>query len=206
LDLVTDAHWEVRVAALEALAKLRDAKSGDRVLRCLKDPDKEVRQQAADTLGQLGLAEAVPSLIATLVDEESSVRQAAARALPKIDPHWEYHEATRLALDPIREALHHSNHAVQYAAAGVLRRIGESRTKQAEAAQAANTSIFGRGRDATSILIELLSDEDPDIRQAVAGSLGRLRAKEAVEPLRRALMDSKREVREAAEEALSSLT
>jgi HEAT repeat protein len=81
LPLVEDAHLEVRLAAIAALAQLRDPVALSDLVACAKDPSWRVRAAAIEALGRLGVPEARPVLEAALHDPRLEVRDAAMAAL-----------------------------------------------------------------------------------------------------------------------------
>ena len=65
-----DPHWSVRIASLEALAKIGGKKSLPVLLEAIKDPDQMVRKNALLLLGDLGEFRAISSLTVFLIDPE----------------------------------------------------------------------------------------------------------------------------------------
>ena len=196
-----DRHWEVRTAAVEALGKLRDPVSVAPITALLRDSDREVRQQAADSLGSLGAESAVLPLVLALKDEHTNVRQAAARSLRRVNPYWEQSEGARQALPELREALRDKNYSVQFAAAEILKAMGDPATVDRQFTPVMDT-VHRKRHAATSILISMLEDRDPDLRQAAAESLGRLADARAVDALAKAMSDGNPWVRRAVAKAL----
>jgi HEAT repeat protein len=74
----------VRAAATEALGKLRDPRTFQPLIRCLRDPSAEVRARACIALRTLGDTRAVPSLIDALRDDNEWVGKHAADALGEL--------------------------------------------------------------------------------------------------------------------------
>jgi len=200
MQFLQDGDWEVRTAALGALGRLGDRRAVDLVAACLEDKEEEVRQQAAETLGRLGDASVLEPLVLALVDEQGSVRQAAARSLSLIDSYWERSVATHNLIPRIELALQHNNASVQYAAAGLLRRL----TGRAPSATA-HSDADRKTRALVRILQDLLLDVDAEVRQAAAESMGRLRWTAYAGPLKSALGDSNEWVKLAAQEALKEI-
>ena len=197
IQLLRDRHWEVRVEATEALGRLKSSEALPPLLGCLRDDDKEVRAEAARALGQLGDPGGVEALVNALVEPDVGVRQAAVRALIKISPSWEQLPAAKEAAPNVWAALRQKDPAVQFAAAEVLRRLGES--------PSASPPPPDKREAAISTLIELLRDPDPDLRRTAAQSLTRLTARRAAADLEAALGDSDSTVRQAAATALKAL-
>src|SRR5262249_3947578 len=86
--MLDDPLPEVRIAAVQALGRLRDVASASVALcRALKDDDVTVRQAAGEQFGQYGYVpapEALDPLPAALTDARSEVRAGAARALGRL--------------------------------------------------------------------------------------------------------------------------
>jgi HEAT repeat protein len=200
MQFLEDADWEVRTAALGALGRLGDRRAVEPAAACLEDKEEEVRQQAAETLGRLGDASVLEPLVLALVDEQSSVRQAAARSLSILDSYWERSVAAHTLIPRIEVALQHNNASVQYAAAGLLRRL----TGRLPTA-AAHTDSERKTRVLVRILQDLLLDADAEVRLAAAESMGRLRWSAYAGALKTALDDSSDWVKRAAREALEEI-
>ena len=209
--LLSDALWQVRQAAAEALGQLGPsaAPAVEQLGEALRDADADVRQAAARSLGQLGpsAAPAVEQLGKALSDTRVKVRQAAAEALGQLGP------SAAPAVEQLGEAL-----IVRQAAARSLGQLGPSVEQLGEALrdadvyvrQAAARSLGQLGPSAAPAVEQLgeaLRDADEDVRQAAARSLGQLgpSAAPAVEQLGEALSDALWQVRQAAAEALGQL-
>src|SRR5262249_13037240 len=86
--MLDDPLPEVRIAAVQALGRLRNVASASVALcRALKDADVTVRQAAAEQFGQYGYVsapEALGPLRAALTDDIPQVRAGAARALGRL--------------------------------------------------------------------------------------------------------------------------
>jgi HEAT repeat protein len=150
-----------------------------------KDDRAEARWRAADLLGQIGpeareSSPAMAALVAALRDRDPYVRTVAATALASIGP------AGPDALPPLRDML---NDGERVPALRALARYG------AEAAPAIPRAI------------ELLDDDDSEVRWNAARTLGKIgpAAREAVPALVAALKDDDALVREHAAEALGDI-
>lgn len=111
-----DPRWEVRFAAVGALAKFGDAALGV-IIRALGDEDYWVRWQAVTALGQNGSERVIPLLVRQLREHRWRIREAAACALGKL-------RATE-AVKPLLGLLRRDEEVmVQVAAAQALGEIG----------------------------------------------------------------------------------
>ena len=84
VEALNDTDPVVRLAAVQALHRLR----GEGLVQALQekcsDPDANVRAESARTLGILGERAALPKLVELLRDSNGFVRAAAAEALGKL--------------------------------------------------------------------------------------------------------------------------
>jgi HEAT repeat protein len=161
IKLLKDRHWEVRASVLEALGRLGDPAAVLPVSEVLQDRDREVREQAALALGSLRDPRAAAPLVLAMLDPERVVRHAATRVLQQLDPYWERLPAVQELLGEVRQALQHTDYGVRRVAAEILRRCGE---RNSEAPT--NTTTWSRRKTAEELLLDLLSDADPALRQA----------------------------------------
>lgn len=167
VEAIRDPHEDVgsvKLAAAEALAKLRDAKAVPLLVEALHVVDEHASPRVADALVRFGAA-AVEPLIDLLADpERGPARVWAARVLGRIgDPR---------ALDPLVARLYDRSDLLRVAAAEAL---GALRDKRALApivqatlrdpapqvrahAAAAASAIAGAG--AVDVLVSALSDPD----------------------------------------------
>lgn len=150
-----DGISRVRLAAVNALARLNP--SGTTVILCdrLQDFDTGVKQRAAVVLGELGDPSALFPLSWAAADANPEVRQAAVQALGRLgDPR---------ALPTLRIAITDGSAVVRLRAAEALGAVG--------------------GEGAVDALLPALADPDARVLQAAVLSLGRLGDARAVGPL-----------------------
>jgi HEAT repeat protein len=205
LALVNDREWEVRAVLAEALGRLGDRSALRAVMGLLHDRDQEVRQNAADAVGRVGDESAIDSLVLAMVDEHMGVRQAAARALSLLDPYWERNPKARALIPQLQEAMRHRDSGVQFAAAGLLRRLtGRS---GAELVTMSAPGSFGQTGDrAFDALQTLLRDPDDEVRLAAVEAIVRMKLPASVPALQGALGDKNRWVKQAADKGLLAIT
>jgi HEAT repeat protein len=175
-DLLDDPASEVRAAAVEALARLRDpgATRAHRA-RLLHDPDQSVRVAAVRSMASVDMrsVEVVAGLIESLNDSSVGVRAAAAEKLvgsgewttqfEGVDP-----RLTRMrACQRIRRSLADPDPRVRAAAARILPRFKREAT------------------DAQSLLCARTKDESVLVRRAAVDALAQLRpdSTESISPL-----------------------
>jgi HEAT repeat protein len=161
--LLQDKHWEARAAALEALGRLGNPEALVPICEVLQDRDREVREQAALALGHLRDPGAAAPLVLAMLDPERVVRHAASRVLQQLDPYWERLPAVQQALDEVRRALEHPDYGVRQVAGEILRRCGERTTMGPDASMAV---AWRRRKTVDELLLDLLADPDPAMRQA----------------------------------------
>lgn len=176
----------------------------------LKSEDRQTRWLAAEALGKQGDARAIEPLIQVLKDENWSVRGRAAESLDELGwrPRGDSEKVHYLiakrewdavaglgqpAIEPLIQALRDKFYFVRRGAAEALGEIGDAR--------------------AVEPLLETLKNKDYFVRREAAKALGRLDYAGASKPLAKVLKklakvmkkDKKKDVREAAEEALEKI-
>jgi HEAT repeat protein len=205
LNLVNDREWEVRAVLAEALGRLGDRSALPAVMGLLHDRDQEVRQNAVDAVGRVGDENAIESLVLAMVDEHMGVRQAASRALNLLDPYWERSPRVQALVPQFQEAMRHRDSAVQFAAAGLLRRLTGKTATELQAS--GNTAMFGKtGNRAFDILQNLLRDPDDEVRLAAVEAIVRMHSPASVPALQGLLSDKNRWVKQAADQGLLAIT
>jgi HEAT repeat protein len=187
--------------------------------RALQDDDHNVQAAAIEALKKIG-AGAVPSLRRALTDKDARVRAQAAEALGFLEGDG------REALPALVAAFNDSDDGVRVKAMGAVRRIGndyvdalpallvilrDDPSGRVRASAAEAVGVLGRLKPklVTPALIQSLKDQDAEVRQESAESLGRLARnrvmpEEAIPALKEALKDPNKEVRDEAAEALSA--
>ncbi|MGD9519796.1 MAG: HEAT repeat domain-containing protein, partial [Armatimonadota bacterium] len=156
-------------------------RSVEALVRDLDSPNPRVRETAAHALGTLGIGArgVVPALIERLADENGFVRDEAWRSLIKLG---------KPAARALAECLGDKNRRTRYMAAEALAMIGPSAvpvlTKQLQGKDPlvwtmAAWSLGRMGKEARGgvrALVQRLSDEDAQVRDAVLGALANIGA------------------------------
>eukprot|EP00931_Biecheleriopsis_adriatica_P055861 TRINITY_DN33108_c0_g1_i1.p1 TRINITY_DN33108_c0_g1~~TRINITY_DN33108_c0_g1_i1.p1 ORF type:complete len:930 (-),score=147.96 TRINITY_DN33108_c0_g1_i1:32-2821(-) len=221
--------------ALQAIGGYATASSVRPLMRALKDEDEEVRASAARALGQLGYAagEALPELLKSTKAAAESVRVAAVEALGNFKTSWQsqcianediYGTSQRLLLQALQERLLDASADVRVAAASSMgqhlstgsavpgavaslsMRLSDKEAGVRSAAAQALGLIGGhRAVPALDAMAACLKDENPDVRRAIATSLGQVgHFANCVAPsLVLSMSDTCPAVREASAKALS---
>lgn len=151
---------ETRRKSLWALRELGDPTVLPAVERCLEDPDSATRMEAVQTLGALGRADAVPALVRALGDPHHQVREWALSVLSNID-------GRKAAPAIIR--LMEAEEVVGTHISDVLADLGAT--------------------EAIPALAKLLRADFSGTRSAGLSALARLRARDRLPEIRRALAD-----------------
>jgi HEAT repeat protein len=181
---LTDGDSGVRVAAMQALARLGDARAVEPLAAFLtpavkgKSDSRETGYciHAAMALAQLG-EPALTRLIGALESGSTEARRAAALALGKL--------RNPRGVEPLSRALNDARSEVRQAAALSLGDLGE--------------------RSALERLTTAFGHKDPETRRAAAEAVGRIGGEQAVSLLARAVEDREESVQLAAIEALRHL-
>jgi HEAT repeat protein len=201
-----------RSAAVRELAAHPATEVEPWVLAALEDDDEDVRADAAWTAGRLRLAAAAPTLLGWLASEDDDVRATAARALGAIDDD--------AITDALVRALGDARASVRMAAIDGLRArpsddsgsraaalIGALADSDAGVREAAASALALAAHDGSALfaLSSAAGDDAPEVRSAVACSLGALGDTRAGGALRRLLGDPIAAVRSAAALAVGRL-
>ena len=147
--LLKDPDAGVRLDATGALASSGGA-SATLLMGLLSDKDALVRAAAVSALRGAGAKEAVARLIELLDDPSQGVRAAAISALGQLDQE-------RVAVGPLIDQLTGASKRCRERAILALGFLGRRRGKR--------DVRYKRAWRAVPVLIQMIGDEDPDIRQ-----------------------------------------
>jgi eukaryotic-like serine/threonine-protein kinase len=177
LRLLTDAHTELRQAALQGLGGLSIPFDVGPVCQLLRDPDLTVQSKAIETLIQINNPQAVHHLLDILQDDSEYVRRAAVEVLNAI--------GNTNAIKDLLGALRDKDWWVRVRAADALGNIGGQRVLEA--------------------VVPLMRDEDTFMRRCAIEILNTKHDPQTVGVLLEALEDPDWWVRERAIDALIPL-
>lgn len=196
----------VKAASVKALVGAGES-AVEPLIKVLNSKDPEIRENAAITLGKIKDERAIDPLIKLLTDEEWEVESAATSALVEIgEP----------AVEPLVFILQDKKGDVflRMKVIAVLAGIKDERAiqpmirvlKEEPELQADLGYRLGLvGEPAVEPLIQLLDDDDPEVRVRAAEALGRLGDDRAVGALTDALRDKDETVRVFAKIGLESI-
>ena len=160
--------------------------------------DPSVRWEAAKELGEVDLPESLDALATALQDDHPFVRWEAAQSLGRVGArlHGEGPRTTRSRA--LRSSL---------GANAVFERVEHQAQSPNPAHRMAACDAFGELRQSSgaAVLLDLLKDEDHEVRASAALALGKLGQEGTVPPLTDALRDSELSVRCAAADALGAI-
>jgi|GEM_PF-1063269 len=169
-EATKDEERVVRSESVQALAKLGDLRATEPLIEALESDPASERADAADALGELNDPRAVEPLIKALDDNEDFVQESAALALGKLKD--------ARAIDPLIQTIR------DYSYAGVH--------------EEARNALIAIGEPATDALIRALNDSNKWVRYHAAYCLAYSNDARAILPLRNALSDEDKDVREMA--------
>ncbi|MEZ6132350.1 MAG: HEAT repeat domain-containing protein [Planctomycetaceae bacterium] len=179
VKLLKHPAGEVRVAAIEALARANHRQTVRLLNAAMNDTDGRVRSAAATALSTLFSPKSVTLLIAALHDADHSVRRNAAKTLNGMQEHWpQIAEAASKAVADQTDPL-----TMEYL-----------------------LEIVGRGgtEDALQTLQQYLDDDSGEFRHRAINTLRKLKTRKAAKMLLPFLSDDDDETRELATRAMGS--
>jgi HEAT repeat protein len=176
-----DSESDVKVAALQSLARAEAAPAILEVVSKLDDLDAEVRAQAIETLGALtkypgGLRAYLQS---RLMDPDGHVRSHAAVGLLRRGVHTEARDLLRsMALMGEQDDRIHAIQAMaewgDLEAFPLIENELNDQNGPSPVRRAAAIALGSFGAEATTVLIDILSDDDPGVREGAVLGLARL--------------------------------
>lgn len=182
-----------KLPELKALTALADSAAIPALIQSLRAERWEERRQAAEGLGAIGIPDevAVNALSRLVSDPRQEVRQAALHALGLIGTPQIVRQLIDLLRDPQRDANREPNlTAADYQALILtLGALSENRGRVV-----LDDVVRGRFK---SVLIELSSATEDEIRYAVAEAFGKLKETSVIAQLSFMLRDDNTQVREA---------
>lgn len=206
-----DSDPNVRMTAIEVMARLKDSRVVKTLVYALMDKDWIVRRTAADSLGDMNSSLAVEPLMSSLLEDENSiVRIAAAYALGKIRDFR--------AVSALITALNKDSYSgVRDAAATMLGEWKHPETirwliyalrdeQHWEVRDRAALALVKIGTPAIESLLDALHHYDLQVQKKVIYVLGKLNDFRAVEPLIEILGDKDSHLRNDAGFALRNIT
>jgi HEAT repeat protein len=217
--MLEDEDWEVRLAALEALALCgKEAKDyATKVTHLFEDPKYQIKAKAAYCISKLG-EEDVAGIVADLIDDKSpSVKEEALLALGSMETEGAefldqifakiYDTEPRVAAAAIT-ALGMLNEKGRYYAAAIAQMLnGTQYVIIKTAALTALGNMQDHGAAFADMIAEFLEDNFPEVRAAAASSLGKMgkNGVEYTDSVMALCHDPSQGVREAAEKAAHAL-
>ena len=233
ISALQDDDSAIRLAVVQALGRLKEARAASALVQGMRDPDPEVREAVVGALMQVGDATCIEVLVGALKDLNLSVRRRAAKALdffgwkPSNDIQkvlrfvalGDYMKAATvgvLALEPLLNALRDKQCLNRRSVVEALSQIGDERVlkpligalRDADShVRVAAVEALGSLRDPRSAepLTLSLKDQDPLVRAAAANALGTMNDNGSFERLLSSLKDSNWSVRKASVESLGKL-
>ena len=209
IDLCEDCFPEVRLAAVESLAVLKDPSSIAALTKRLGDHNAQISKEAAKALGAFGSA-ALPFIRRCLDDGDTELeeKQSAIEGLGHIDSSEvvdicsvlmarEEHQIRKKLVDALLHC--DSSQSIELLKQAVA---DEWPTVRAKALQSLTEKL---GNDARPYLLEALRDKSRSVRRKAIASLNSLRTQGVEEDLLITLDDSDFEVRRDGAKALGEL-
>ncbi|MGR3176569.1 MAG: HEAT repeat domain-containing protein [Candidatus Anammoxibacter sp.] len=208
IEAAKSKYPDVRVFAVNELAKKKPPEAKEIFLELLSDENFEVKIIAAHTIGEIADKSTLEPLLDVVHDENTEVQVAIIKALGRIE--------MPKAVDALVSLLKSKKTNVTKASIEALGQIGDSKVitylipflQNSDPLVRETVAIaLGKIKDSRSIdpLIKALSDNEERVRWYAADSLGKLRIGKAVAPLISLLSDSSARVRESATASLGQI-
>jgi len=179
IGALDDPDRQVRMAALEALAGMKDSRALPGAMQALGSEDPEMRVAALHAVSHMGDPVALPATLPLLVDSDHRVRVAAAKAI------GEFQDSTAIAA--LSSALRNdTDPEVRKTAAWALGEISDSRALPA-------------------LIAALSGDTSAEVRATAAWALGEIEDPSALDALGGAVRDENTEVRHQAIQAIGEI-
>ncbi|MGE0085547.1 MAG: HEAT repeat domain-containing protein [Desulfococcaceae bacterium] len=196
VPLLKDSSDYVRGSALSALAQLGGIEHVKYIVPLLKDQNAYVGGSAMEVLKKLGSEDSVKIFIPLLKDENVSVRRSAVIAIGKLAP-CENMNIIKELYEKEKE-----DNGVRLAAALVLLMqndtegldfIKEKAKSKEDEDRKRTATILGElpSVQGTALLLEMLADKVPDVRETVVISLGKISSPEILAYLKNTALKEK---------------
>jgi HEAT repeat protein len=182
----------IRLRAVEVIGRIQDPQDATRLIPMLNDPDPRVVREAVFALGQIGSDEAIPALVKAGDTGTPDIQPLFAEAFGKI--------GGEEAVSELMEMLHAFQGRVRAGAAVSMSNIDDPSATNAllvsihdSDAEVAWRAIYALEKAETKrvreSIIPFLGSDDPRVRAYAARTLGKQKARDAVEPLAMAVLD-----------------
>ena len=211
VQALKDEDVYVRINAAWALGEKGDERALETLFEALGNENWKARRSAARVLGRINSEKVIEPLVQALNDMNIYVKMEAADSLSGLG--WkprnneQKYLRARTYLKIIAWAQNRDDDLQRKAIGALVKVDRESLIKALEDRDSdvrarAAWYLWNMGGRAVDPLIRALGDISEDVRSYAAFSLGMIRDKRAIGPLRNALRDKDRRVQEQAEEAL----
>ena len=209
IKLLKDKDDDVRNTTADALIELKATETIPELRKLIKDGDMRIRQLVMNILIQLDAKEASPDIKELLKDGYIEIRQMAVEGLVKLKAKEFTSDITKLLKD--------ADENVRTSAEDALRKFKDATAiddlnkllalnKNEHIDSLAKKAILNLNEDMiASDLRQFIKDENSDVRQLVASTLGSIESVEAVYYLNELLKDTNKHVRMAAIYSLARL-
>lgn len=200
IGALTNRDTLVRKKAAGALSRIGDPRAVEPFINILKSKDSIVHDKAAKALVRIGKPSVVP-LINTLKDAYSMVKEKAAEILVRIG---------ESAIEPLFKELKANDCNLRKRVAEVLDKTPWEPLNKSEKAlyliaKQEWHQLPPLNRDAVEPLINVLEDENSNVRKNAVETLGKIRNDRAVEPIIGKLKDENLDVQNQAVIALGKI-